>query len=53
MNIKQVIINAILGHSNGNVGLDTYTHITLEEKKMAVNMIDYSNKNKLVVLKTS
>jgi integrase len=53
MNVKQVIINAILGHSNGDVGLDTYTHITLEEKKMAVNMIDYSKKNNLVVLKTS
>lgn len=41
LNVKQVIINAILGHSNGNVGLDTYTHITLEEKIEAVNRIEY------------
>lgn len=53
MNVKQVIINAIIGHSNGNVGLDKYTHITLEEKKMAVNMINYGKKNNIVVLKTS
>ena len=53
LNIKQVVINSILGHKNGDVGLDVYTHISLEDKKYAVNMIDYSKKNKLVVLKTS
>lgn len=53
LGIKQVIINAILGHKNGNISLDTYTHITLQEKQMAVNMINYSEENKLVVLKTS
>lgn len=39
--VKQVIINSVMGHSNGNIGLDVYTHITLEEKINAVNMIDY------------
>ena len=52
LNVKQVIINSILGHKNENTGLDVYTHISLEEKKIAVNMINYKN-NKLIVLKTS
>ena len=41
MNIKPVVINALMGHSNGNVGLDVYTHITLEEKIEAVSRIMY------------
>ena len=45
LNIKHVIINSILGHKNNDVGLDVYTHVTLEEKITAVNMIDYSQKN--------
>ena len=51
LNVKQVIINSILGHKNENTGLDVYTHITLEEKKIAVNMIAYENKNNLIILK--
>ena len=29
-NVKQVIINSIIGHSNENVGQDVYTHISVE-----------------------
>lgn len=53
LNIKQVIINSILGHKNGNVSLDVYTHITLQEKKMAINMITYDNNNQFLIFKTS
>lgn len=53
LNVKQVIINSILGHKNEDTGLDVYTHITLEEKKIAINMITYENKNNLIILKTS
>lgn len=41
LNIKQVIINAIVGHKNNDVGLDVYTHISIEDKIEAVKMIDY------------
>lgn len=47
LNVKQVIINSILGHKNKDVGLDVYTHITLEEKKLAVKNINYNKKNKI------
>lgn len=53
LNVKQVIINSILGHKNGNVSLDVYTHITLQEKKMAVNMITYDDNNQFLIFKTS
>lgn len=53
LNVKQVIINSILGHKNGNVSLDVYTHISLQEKKMAVNMITYDDNNQFLIFKTS
>lgn len=53
LNIKNVTINAILGHKNKDVGLDVYTHISLEEKLDAVRMIDYSKKSNLIVLKAN
>lgn len=50
LNIKQVIINSIIGHSNENVGQDVYTHIPLEEKQAAINMIEYKKEKKLYIL---
>lgn len=50
LNIKQVIINSIIGHSNENVGQDIYTHIPLEEKQVAINMVEYKKQNKLYIL---
>ena len=50
LNIKQVIINSIIGHSNENVGQDVYTHIPLEEKQAAINMIEYKKQKKLYIL---
>lgn len=53
LNIKQVIINSILGHSNEDVGLDIYTHISIEEKLEAIKMITYKETNKLYVLSSN
>ena len=44
LNIKQTIINAILGHKNGNVADDIYNHISLEEKIEAINLVTYEPK---------
>lgn len=52
LGIRHVTINAILGHKNKDVGLDIYTHISLEEKIKAVQMVNYSIK-KLILLKTA
>ncbi len=48
-NIKQVIINSIIGHSNENVGQDFYTHISIEEKLEAIKQIDYKENKKLYI----
>jgi len=49
-NIKQVIINSIIGHSNENVGQDIYTHITIEEKLEAIKLITYKKIKNLSIL---
>lgn len=49
-NVKQVIINSIIGHSNKNVGQDIYTHITIEEKIEAISLITYKKLKNLSVL---
>lgn len=49
-NVKQVIINSILGHSNENIGQDIYTHITIEEKIEAINLISYKKLKNLSIL---
>lgn len=49
-NIKQVIINSIIGHSNENVGQDIYTHISIEEKLEAIKLITYKETNNLYIL---
>lgn len=49
LNVKQVIINSIIGHSNDNVGQDVYTHISVEEKNEAINLITYKEQQKLYI----
>lgn len=51
LNIKQVTINAILGHKNNNVGLDVYTHVSQEDKISAVNLINYRENPDLILFK--
>lgn len=51
LNVKSTIINAILGHSNGNVADDVYNHISLEEKIAAINLVTYKE-TKLYILDT-
>lgn len=51
--VKDIIINSIIGHSNDDVGEDVYSHVSIEEKIEALNLIDYKKKEKLLVLKTS
>lgn len=50
LNIKQVIINSIIGHSNDNVGQDIYTHIPLIEKQEAINMVTYKKRKNLYII---
>ena len=50
LNVKQIIINGIIGHSNENVGQDIYTHISVEEKLEAIKLISYKWNNNLYVL---
>lgn len=49
LNIKQVIINSILGHKNNDTGLDVYTHITIEEKQEAIKLVTYKEQKKLYI----
>ncbi|MCI8396192.1 MAG: tyrosine-type recombinase/integrase [Clostridia bacterium] len=51
LNIKQTIINSILGHANGNVADDVYNHVSIEEKIEAINMVTYEI-GKLCILKS-
>lgn len=50
LNVKQTIINSIMGHKNGNVGSDTYNHISIEEKIEAIRLITYKS-GKIYILK--
>ncbi len=50
LNVKQTIINSILGHKNGDVGSDIYNHISVEEKIEALKLVTYKI-GKIVVLK--
>lgn len=49
-NVKQIIINSIIGHSNENVGQDVYTHISIQEKFEAIKLITYKETNNLYIL---
>lgn len=52
LNIKQTIVNSIIGHKNGDVGSDVYNHISVEEKIDAIKLVTYK-KTKIYELKTS
>lgn len=47
--IKEIIINSIIGHSNDDVGQDIYSHVSIEEKIEAINLVKYE-KQKLIIL---
>lgn len=49
MNIKEIIINSIIGHSNDDVGEDIYSHVSIEEKIEALNTITYKEQKKLYI----
>lgn len=49
--IKDIIINSIIGHSNDDVGEDVYSHVSIEEKLEAIKLINYNDKNNLIILK--
>ena len=51
LNIKDIIINAIIGHSNDDVGEDIYSHVSLEEKLEAIKLVTYKEQNKLYILR--
>ena len=50
INIKDIIINSIIGHSNDDVGEDIYSHVSIEEKLEAIKMINYKEPKKLFIL---
>ena len=50
LNVKDIIINSIIGHSNEDVGDDVYTHISIEEKMEAIKLVNYKEQNKLYIL---
>lgn len=50
LNIKDIIINSIIGHSNEDIGDDVYTHISIQEKLEAIKLITYKKTSKLYVL---
>ena len=52
LNVKQIIINSILGHSNENVGQDIYSHISVNEKFEAIKMVTYKER-KIYVLSSN
>lgn len=49
LKIDNVIINAIIGHSNDDVGEDIYSHVSIEEKKEALNLVNYKEQKKLLI----
>ena len=49
LNIRDIIINSIIGHSNEDVGDDVYTHVSIEEKIEALKLVKYDNYNNLIL----
>ena len=49
-NVKDIIINSIIGHSNDDVGEDIYSHISIEEKLEAIKLVTYKEQQKLYIL---
>lgn len=50
LGVKDIIINAIIGHSNDDVGDDVYSHVSIEEMQEAIKMITYKEQKKLYIL---
>lgn len=53
LNIREIIINSIIGHSNDHVGLDVYTHIPIEDKIEAINQVTYTAEHKMYLFKNA
>ncbi len=49
MNVKDIIINSIIGHSNDDVGEDIYSHVSIDEKIEAMKTITYKEQKKLYI----
>jgi len=47
LNIKDIVINSIIGHSNDDIGDDIYTHISIEEKQEAIKQVKYKEQKKV------
>ena len=41
LNVKDIIINSIIGHSNDDVGEDIYSHVSIEEILEAIKLVEY------------
>ena len=39
LGVRSIIINLLMGHSNGNVGEDVYTHKRIEQLRDAINLL--------------
>lgn len=50
LNVKDIIINSIVGHSNDDVGEDIYSHVSVEEKLEAIKLVTYKKNNNLYIL---
>ncbi len=50
LNVKDIIINSIIGHSNDDVGEDIYSHVSIEEKQKAIKLVTYKKAKKLYVI---
>lgn len=53
LNVKEKIIDLILGHKSSEIGKRVYTHKTVEELEKAVNLVTYKKTNKLYVISAS
>lgn len=51
LNVKDIIINSIIGHSNDDVGEDVYSHVSIAEKLEAIKLVTYKEQNKLYIFK--
>lgn len=50
LNVKDIIINSIIGHSNDDVGEDIYSHVSIEEKLEAIKLVKYVEQKKIFIL---
>ena len=53
LNVKDIIINSIIGHSNDDVGDDIYSHVSIEEKQEAIKLVTYKKNNNLYILSSN